>query len=98
MNKKNISQEYRLKDINETRNYFSEKIDQSELISKKHKKGCTSLSHIEHFLISVSLSTGCISVSAFASLIGISKGITSSAIGFKICATDAGIGKYKSII
>ena len=98
MNKKNISQGYRLKDINETRNYFSEKIDQSELISNKHKKGCTSLSHIEHFLISVSLSTGCISVSAFASLIGISKGITSSAIGFKICAIDAGIEKYKSII
>ena len=38
MNEKNISQEYRLKDINETRNYFPEKIDQSELISKKQKK------------------------------------------------------------
>ena len=38
MNEKNISQEYRLKDINETRNYFPEKIDQSELISKSKKR------------------------------------------------------------
>ena len=38
---------------------------------------------IEHFLILASTITGCISVSAFASLIGIHIGITSSAIGIK---------------
>ena len=42
--------------------------------------------------------TGCISISAFASLIGISIGITSSAIGLKLLAITAGIKKYKSII
>ena len=42
--------------------------------------------------------TGCISISAFASLIGIPIGITSSAIGLKICAITAGIKKYKSTI
>ena len=42
--------------------------------------------------------TGCISTSAFTSLIGISIGITSSAIGLKIFAITAGIKKYKSII
>ena len=35
--------------------------------------------------------TGCISVSAFASLLGISVAITSSAIGLKICAINSEI-------
>ena len=30
----------RLKEINETRNYFIEEIKQNELISKNHKKVC----------------------------------------------------------
>ena len=42
--------------------------------------------------------TGCISVSTFSSLIGISIGITSSAIELKICAITSGIKNYKSII
>ena len=54
--------------------------------------------YIEHFLILASTITGCISISAFASLIGIPIGITSSAIGLKICAITAGIKKYKSLI
>ena len=77
---------------------FNEKIKQIELISKKHKKVCTTLKNIEHFLILASTITGCVSISAFASLIGIPIGITSSAIGLKICAITAGIKKYKSII
>ena len=35
--------------------------------------------------------------SSFASLVDVPIGITSSAIGLKICATTAGIKKYKSI-
>ena len=42
--------------------------------------------------------TGCLSISAFSSLVGISVGITSSGIGLKNCAITAGIKKYKSII
>ena len=42
----------------------------------------------------VSKIIGCISASAFASLLG----TTSSAIGLKVCAIAAGIKKYKSII
>ena len=42
--------------------------------------------------------TGSVSVSAFAALVGISVGITSSAVGIKICAKTAGIKRYKSII
>ena len=42
--------------------------------------------------------TGCVFVSAFASLVFISIGITSSAVRLKICVITAGIKKYKSII
>ena len=38
MTEQNISQEFRLKNIDKTWNYFVEDIDQNELISKKQKK------------------------------------------------------------
>ena len=44
------------------------------------------------------LCTGCVSISSFASLVNIPIGITSSAVGLKICAITAGIKKYKLII
>ena len=91
MVEENITQEFRLKNIDETRNYFFEEIEQNELMSKKHKKVCTTLNYIEHFLILTSRITGCISISAFASLLGIPIGFTSSAIGLKICAITTGI-------
>ena len=53
------------------------------------------LNFIEHFLILV---TRYISIFVSASLLGISIGITISAIGLNICAITAGIKKYKSII
>ena len=65
-------------------------------MSKKHKKVCTNLNYIEHFLVLGSTITGCISISAFSSLAGIP--ITSSAIGLKICTITTGIKKYKSTI
>ena len=71
MFEENISQEFRLKNIDETRNYFLEEITQNELMCKKHKKICTTLNYNEHFLILASTITGCISISAFASFLGI---------------------------
>ena len=64
-------------------------------MSKKHKKVCTTLNYIEHFLILGSTITGCVSISAFASLVGIPIVIANSAIGLKICAITAAITKYK---
>ena len=51
------------------------------------------MNYIAHLLIVISAITGCVSISAFASLVGIPIGITSSAIGLKICAITAGIKK-----
>ena len=98
MAEENISQEFRLKNIDETKKYLIEEINRNELMSKKHKKVYTALNYIEHFIILASTITGYVSISACASLVGILIGITSSAIGLKICAITAGNKKYNSII
>ena len=94
----NIRQQFRLKNIDETKNCFLEEIEQNELMSRKHKKICTTLNYIEHFLTLAFTITGCISIFAFTSLIRTPIGITSYAIRLKISAVTAGIKKYKSVI
>ena len=65
---------------------------------RKHKTVCRNLNYIKEFLTLASAITGCMSISAFASLLGIPIGITSSAIKLKTCALAAGIKRYMSII
>ena len=77
----NTSQEFRLKKIDQTRNYLTEETNQNELTSKKHKNVFATLNYIDRFLILDSTITGCVSISSFVSLIGIQIGITSSAKG-----------------
>ena len=68
-------------------------------MSEKHKKVCKALNYFQHFLVFISAVGGCVSISAFASLIGgVPIFITSSELGLKICAITAGIKQYKSII
>ena len=67
-------------------------------MSKKYKKVYRVLTYIENLITLISTATGCVSISAFASLVGIPIGITSSAIGLKIWVITAGIKRYKSII
>ena len=98
MAEENISWECRLKNIDETRNYFLKEIEQNELMSKNHKIVSTISNYIGHFLILASAIIECVSISVFASLFVIPIGISSSAIGLKFCAITAGIKKYKSII
>ena len=92
-----ISEEFRLKNIDETRDYFIEEINQNKFTSKKHKNVCMILNYIEHLLILASVVTGCVSISDFAFLVDIPISNESSALGLKICARTAGIKKYKSI-
>ena len=98
MTEENISQEFRLKNINEIRNYFIKEIDQNELMSKKYKNVCRVLDYIEHLLFLVSTFAACVFISASSFLVGISIGITSSAVGLEICVIITGIKKYKWII
>ena len=58
-------------------------------MNKEHKNMCKAVNYFEHFLVFVSVVSGCVSISAFASIVGVPVGITSSAVGMEI---------YKSII
>ena len=98
MAEESISQEFRFKNIDETRNYFVKEIKQNELMRKKYKKVCTTLNYIEHFLILASAFTGCVYISTFSSSVSIPIEIESSAVGLKICAVTAIIKKYIPII
>ena len=67
-------------------------------MSEKYQKTCKYLNYFEHLIILASTSTSCASVSAFFSLACVPVGITSSAVGMKICGITAEIKKCKSII
>ena len=94
----NMNEEFRLKKIDEIRNYLIEEINQNELMSKKNRKICRVLNYIDHSLIAIFTITGCVSISAFTSLVAIPIGITRSAIGLKTCVITAAIKNYKSRI
>ena len=89
MTKENINQKFRLKNTDETRNYFTEE-NKTKFISKRYKKVRRVLSYIENLPILVSIITGWISLSTFASLVG----IASSAVELKFCVITAGIKIY----
>ena len=67
-------------------------------MSEKYKKTYKYLNYVEYLLILASTVTGCVSISAFIPLVCVPVGITSPAVGIKICAIIAGIIKYKSMI
>ena len=58
---------------------------------KSPKNIYTTLNYIEHFLILGSATFRYVYISAFASLVSIRIGITSSAIGLKTCAITVAI-------
>ena len=60
-------------------------------MSEKYKKTCKYLSYVEGLLVLASIVTGCVSVSAFALLVWVPAGITSSVVGLKFSAITAGI-------
>ena len=66
-------------------------------MSEKHKKTCGYL-NFEVLLILDWTITGCVSASAFTSLVAIPVGITSSAVGLNICIITVVNKKYGSNI
>ena len=51
MENENTNLEYRLKQIDKTKNYFSEEVKYTQLISKKYKNTCETLNYVEHLPI-----------------------------------------------
>ena len=93
MTGENISQKFRLKNMDGTRNCFIEEINESKLMSEKHKMFVI-LNCVEHLLIVTSTTTGCVSISDFTSLLRIPVDISTFAIGLKNCVITAGIKSY----
>ena len=75
--------ELRFKKKDETRNYLLDEIKHNGLMSKKYKKTCSYLNHVEQLLFLVSTITGSVSISASALLVWVPVGIMSSAVGIK---------------
>ena len=73
--------EFRFKKIDETRNYLLDEIKHNDLMSAKYKKTFKYLNYVENLLILVSTVIFCVSSSAFATLVLVPVGITSSAVG-----------------
>ena len=67
------------------------------MTSKKQEK-ITIFKYIEHILTLASSVTLCVSISNYASLLGVLIGIMSSAVELKICAITTVIAKFKSIV
>ena len=54
--------------------------------------------YFKHFLVFMSAVSGCVSISAFSSLVCVPVGIASCEVGIKICAIIAVINNHKLII
>ena len=65
---------------------------------EKDKKTCMYLNYVDRLIILASTFTGCVSISAFTSLVGVPVGTTSSAEGLEICAITERIKKHNSSI
>ena len=98
MPEENMNQEFRIKKTDEIRNHLIEEINQNEFMSKNHKEVCRVLNYVDISLIVIFRITGCVSISAFASLVGIPVGIAGSTVRLKVCVITMAIKKYKSII
>ena len=79
-----VSLEFRLRKIVETRNDLLDITKHNDLMSGNYKKTCKYLNYVEHLLNVVSTVTGCLSISRFDSLVAIPVGIASSTVGIKI--------------
>ena len=70
-------QQFRLKKINEVKDYFVAEIKERELMSKRLSKYIASFEYSDKSLIILSVTTGSISVASFATVTGAPVGIVS---------------------
>ena len=71
-------QQFRLKKMNEIKDYFVAEIKERELMSKRLSKYIASFDYFDKSLIVLSVTTGSISIASFASVIGAPVGMMSA--------------------
>ena len=81
------NQQFRLNKISEIEDYFIAEIKERELMSKKLCKYISFFDYFDKSLIILSVTSGSISITSFATVIGIPIGITSAglSLAFSLC-------------
>ena len=95
--KEKVNLDFRQK-IDETKNFLLEEIKKWWLNEWKSQKIVQDFKLLWKFSFFISAISGCVSTSAFASLVGDPVGIASSGTGLKVCAITTGINMYNSVI
>ena len=71
---------YRLDEINKIRDYFNNEIKERKDIIKKLNKYLVSFDYLDKIFITLSASFGTLSIASYASVVGISVGITAASL------------------
>ena len=81
------NQQFRLNKISEVEDYFIAEIKERELMSKKRSKYISFFYYFDKSLIVLLVTNDCVSISSFATVIGIPVGITSTSLSlaFSLC-------------
>ena len=80
-------QQFRLKKINEIKDYFIADIKERELMSKRLTKYIASFDYFDKSLIILSVATGSISMASFATVIGAPVGMMSASFSLAFSIT-----------
>ena len=91
-------QQFRLKNLNEIKDYFSAEIRERELISKNISKYIASLDYFDKSLNVLSILSGSISIASFASVIGVPAGIIGASCGFTFSFTSGFVKRFLKTI
>ena len=89
----NDQQLFRLNKINEVKYYFSAKIRERELMSKRVSRYVASFDYFDESVIVLSETSSGISIASFATVIGVPVGIASASFSFTFSLTTGIIKK-----
>ena len=87
-------QQFRLKKINEIKDYFIAEVKERELMSKRLTKYIASFDYFDKSLIILSVATGSISMASFATVIGAPVGMMSASFSLAFSITTRFVKKF----
>ena len=90
-------QQFRLKKINEIKDYFIAEIRERELMSKNLSKYYASFEYLDKSLIVLSIAAGSISIASFATVIGAPVGMMSASCSLAFSVTAGFVKKFLKI-
>ena len=91
-------QQFRLKKINEIKDYFIAEIKERERMSKSISKYTASLGYFDKSLNVLSILSGSISIASFAIAVGSPAGVIGASCGFTFSITSGFVRKFLKTI